>query len=70
MFLFREFIIKLCRIYTKIHIYAADLKIILSIISIENKNKNYKIIIGEVTKRFLWEIFVFRLVAYLLNMIY
>ena len=69
MFLFREIIIKLCQIYTKIHIYAADLKIILSIISIKNKNKNYKIIIGEVTNRFLWDIFVFRLVAYLLNMI-
>ena len=67
MFLFREIIIKLCQIYTKIHIYAADLKIILSII--KNKNKNYKIIIGEVTNRFLWDIFVFRLVAYLLNMI-
>ena len=34
-------------------------------------NKNYKIIIGENLSsiRFLWNIFVFRLVAYMLNMI-
>ena len=48
--------------------FDTDFYIILSIISIKNKNKNYKIIFEE-TLRFLWDIFVFRLVAYLLNMI-
>ena len=76
MFLSREIDIKLCKIYTKIHIFAAELPPMrvqyTGHVSLSVSRDQYTALPLKgvlVTIRFLWDNLVFRLVAYWLIMI-